>query len=65
MSRWRVRKKDGAVCLGVVTAGRWFDAREEACQRYGVDRGDIEVTPLPDEPTIQPDEPIKPTASKR
>jgi hypothetical protein len=43
------KKKDGAV-LGVVTEHRWFDAREEACHRYGVDRGDIEVTLLPDEP---------------
>jgi len=49
-TRWEVRKKDGAVRLGVVMARLWFDAREEACQRYGVDRGDIEVTPLPDEP---------------
>ena len=50
-TRWQVKKKDGAVLLGVVTARLWFDAREEACQLYGVDRGEIEVLALPDEPT--------------
>lgn len=43
--RWEVRKKDGTL-LGEVTARLWFDARAEACQLYGVDRGDIEVAPL-------------------
>lgn len=50
MIRWEVRKKQDGTVLGVVTERRWFDAREEACQRYGVDRGDIEVIPLPAEP---------------
>lgn len=50
MTRWEVKKKDGSV-LGVVTKHRWFDARQEACQLYGVERGEIDVLPLPDEPT--------------
>lgn len=67
-TRWRVRlrKPTGGkdAVLGVVTERLWFDARKEACQRYGVEPGDIEVTPLPDEPTTtKPDEPIKPTAA--
>ena len=51
MNRWEVRKKKDGAILGVVTERRWFDAREQACQRYGVERGDIELTALPDEPS--------------
>lgn len=51
VTMWEVRRnKDGSI-LGVVMGRRlWFEAREEACQRYGVDRGDIEVTLLTAEP---------------
>jgi hypothetical protein len=43
---WAVRKKADASRLGVVIARLWVEAREIACQRYRLERSEIEVVPL-------------------
>jgi hypothetical protein len=43
---WAVRRKADAKRLGVVIARLWVEARELACQRYRLERSEIEVVPL-------------------
>lgn len=43
---WAVRRKADASRLGVVIARLWIEARELACQRYRVERSEIEVVPI-------------------